>query len=302
MSKNANQPSVLLVGGCGYVGSYLYGCLIKAGYKPVVCDKLIKTNPLSIPVIQKDYAALDAEELAEFDAIIWFAGHSSVQQAVADPDGALANNCLNLYNLARKLKPATKLIYASSGSLYSKAGAISSASSESDLVQIPVQNAYDISKFAFDYLAQNFLSNFYALRMGTVSGYSPNLRPELLFNAMSISAATKGQVIVKNRQAHRTILFLDDLWLLVNQLLMPQAAPGFYNAGSVSGTIGNFAEWIAEAWSAEIIDEGVSETYSFLLDTTRMDAITGKNKNECDIRQRSIDFIEQYRSKTDFGH
>lgn len=267
-----------------------------------MCDKLIKTNPLSIPVIQKDYAALDAEELAEFDAIIWFAGHSSVQQAVADPDGALANNCLNLYNLARKLKPATKLIYASSGSLYSKAGAISSASSESDLVQIPVQNAYDISKFAFDYLAQNFLSNFYALRMGTVSGYSPNLRPELLFNAMSISAATKGQVIVKNRQAHRTILFLDDLWLLVNQLLMPQAAPGFYNAGSVSGTIGNFAEWIAEAWSAEIIDEGVSETYSFLLDTTRMDAITGKNKNECDIRQRSIDFIEQYRSKTDFGH
>ena len=267
-----------------------------------MCDKLIKDNPLSIPVIPKDYAALDEEELAAFDAIIWFAGHSSVQQAVADPEGALANNCLNLYSLAKKLKPATKLIYASSGSLYSKAGAISSASSESDLVQIPTQNAYDISKFAFDYLAQNFLSNFFALRMGTVSGYSPNLRPELLFNAMSISAASKGQVIVKNRQAFRTILFLDDLWLLVNQLLMPQAAPGFYNAGSVSGTIGNFAAWIAEAWSAEIIDQGVSETYSFLLDTTRMDVITGKSKIEYDIRQRSVDFIEQYRSNTDIEH
>ena len=268
----------------------------------MVCDKLIKNNPLSIPVIQKDYATLSSEDLAAFDAIVWFAGHSSVQQAVTDPDGALANNCLNLYSLAQRLRPSTKLIYASSGSLYSKSGAISFASRESDLVQIPVQNAYDISKFAFDYLAQHFLSNFYALRMGTVSGYSPNLRPELLFNAMSISAATSGKVIVKNRDSHRTILFLDDLWLLVNQLLKPQAEPGFYNAGSISGTIGDFAEWIAEAWSAEIIDQGVSETYSFLLDTTRMDAVTEKNKIKCDIRQRSLDFIEQYRSKKDLKH
>lgn len=169
MFKNANRPSILLIGGCGYVGSYLYECLVEAGCKPIVCDKLIKSNPLAIPVVQKDYAALESEELALYDAIIWFAGHSSVQLALADPDGALANNCLNLYNLAKKLKPTTKLIYASSGSPYSKIGTISSASRESDLVQIPVQNAYDISKFAFDYLAQNFLSNFYALRMGTVS-------------------------------------------------------------------------------------------------------------------------------------
>lgn len=266
-----------------------------------MCDKLIKSNPLSIPVIQKDYAALDAEELALFDAIVWFAGHSSVQQAVADPDGALANNCLNLYSLAKKLRPTTKLIYASSGSLYSKIGTISSASRESDLVHIPVKNAYDISKFAFDYIAQNFLSNFYALRMGTVSGHSPNLRPELLFNAMSISAATKGKVFLKNRKSHRTILFLDDLWFLIKELLISQAEPGIYNAGSVSGTIGQFAEWIADAWSAEIIDEGTSETYSFRLDTARMDALTGQNKSKHHIRQRSIDFIEQYRSKINFG-
>ena len=301
MFKNGNQPKVLLIGGCGYVGSYLYERLVEAEFKPIVCDKLTKSNPQSIPVVQKDYAELGAEELSAFDAVVWFAGHSSVQQAVADPNGALANNCLNLYSLAKKLKPTTKLIYASSGSLYSKIGTISSASRESDLVQIPVQNAYDISKFAFDYLAQNFLSNFYALRMGTVSGYSPNLRPELLFNAMSLSAATKGKVILKNREAHRTILFLDDLWLLVQELLTSQAEPGVYNSGSVSGTIGQFAEWIAETWSAEIIDEGVSETYSFLLDTTRMDLLSGKNKPECHIRQRSLDFIEQYRSNTKLG-
>lgn len=114
---------------------------------------------------------------------------------------------------------------------------------------------------------------------------------------MSISAATKGKVILKNREAHRTILFLDDLWLLIKELLTPQAEPGVYNAGSVSGTIGQFAEWIAEAWSAEIIDEGTSETYSFLLDTTRMDGLIGQGKSEHHIRQRSIDFIEQYRSK-----
>lgn len=296
MLKTNYRPNVLLIGGCGYIGSYLYGRMIEAGWKLFVCDKLLKKNPLSIPLFQKDYSNLSVEELSSFDVVVWFAGHSSVNQAIADPDGALMNNCLNLFNFAKKLNSHTKFIYASSGSLYSSTAKNPSASLESDLVKIPAQNAYDISKFAFDYIAQNFLSNFYALRMGTVSGYSPNLRPELLFNAMSISAAITGKVFLKNSEAFRTILFLDDLWLLIREILIQEAEPGFYNAGSISANIGQFAKWIAETWSAEILDEGTSETYSFNLNTQRMDFVLGKNKIECNIQQRSVEFIDLYRS------
>ncbi len=288
--------SVLLVGGCGYIGSYLYARLNEVGIAPAVCDHQTRQNPAGIPAVSRDYASLTEEELAQFDAVVWFAGHSSVQQALADPQGALANNCLNLFSLAKKLRPTTKLIYASSGSLYSApVGQSLSPSRESDLAHIPYQNAYDISKFAFDYLAENFLSNFYALRMGTLSGYSPNLRRELLFNAMSLSAATNGKVFVKNRDAYRTVLFLDDLWLLVKALLTTDATPGVYNAGSMSGTIGEFASWIAGAWGAEVVDQGNSETYSFLLDHDRMSRLVGDGRAQTSVQQRSLDFIQHCR-------
>jgi nucleoside-diphosphate-sugar epimerase len=261
-----------------------------------VCDHLARGNPLNVPVMVRDYATLTADELASYDAVVWFAGHSSVQQSVADPEGALANNCLNLLSFAKRLKPSTRLIYASSGSLYSaQVGIPLSPSREIDLAHIPYQNAYDISKFAFDYLAEHFLSNFYALRMGTLSGFSPNLRKELLFNSMSIAAATTGKVYLKNRDAYRTVLYLDDLWLLVRTLLTTDASPGVYNVGSVSGTIGQFAEWIASAWGAEVVDQGVSETYSFLLDTGRMDALLSSSRPLLSVAERSRQFMEQFR-------
>ena len=192
------------------------------------------------------------------------------------------------------MRPNTKLIYASSGSLYSaKQDEALTPASEHDLVKIPYQNAYDISKFAFDYLAENFLTNFYALRMGTVSGCSPNIRKELMFNAMNISAYSTGKVYVKNKNSYRTILFLDDLCLLVEKLLTTDAKPGVYNAGSLSSTIGEFAMDIADTWNAKVVDEGVSETYSFLLNHSKMNALTSLSLDKKSIQQRSKEFIEQ---------
>lgn len=297
MQKFHFPKSILLIGGCGYIGTFLYEQMSQLGLQPTVCDLLVRGNPLGVPVIEADYASLSVEILSEFDAVVWFAGHSSVQQALADPQGALANNCLNLFGLAQKLKPGTKFIYASSGSLYSApVGKALSPSGEADLASIPYQNAYDISKFAFDYLAENFLSSFYALRMGTLSGFSPNLRKELLFNAMNISAVTSGKVFLKNKDAYRTILFLDDLWMLVKRLLECDMPTGVYNAGSVSGTIGEFAEEIASVWDAEIIDQGNSDTYSFLLDTALMDKTIGGQPARLPMAEICRTFINQCRS------
>ena len=295
--NNASNLSVLLIGGYGYIGSYLQSKLQQAGISYSICDDLRRGNPLGIRGLEQDYSMLGVDYCSQFDVVLWFAGHSSVQRALDDPVGALDNNCINLFRLARNLNPSTKLIYASTASLYSsiKSGDVL-ASSEKDLVQIPYQNAYDMSKFTFDYMSENFLSNCYAIRMGTVSGFSPNLRAELLFNAMNISAVTKGEVIVKNKNSYRTILLLDDLWLLIKALLERDAQPGVYNAGSFSGTIGQFSKWIASAWDARVVDQGSSETYSFLLDTSRMDELIECDRIRIPIEQHSRNFIDDCRS------
>ncbi|MFN3861642.1 MAG: NAD-dependent epimerase/dehydratase family protein [Roseateles sp.] len=293
-STAATSQKVLLIGGCGYIGSYLYPRLERAGFAVTVVDQLKRGNPLGLTVIQDDYANLDDDFLRAFDAVLWFGGHSSVGQSMADPDGAVANNCLNLFSFAKRLPAHTKFIYASSGSLYSSKATPVMAASESSLASIPSQNAYDISKFAFDYLAKSFLGNFYALRMGTLAGYSPNLRPELVFNAMNIAAVTTGRVHLKNSDSYRTILFLSDLWALVRKLLITQQQPGVYNAGSLSFKMGELAHGIASTWNAQVMYEGDSDTYSFLLDTTRMKAICGNDLASPDLSQRCREFIEQY--------
>lgn len=291
------SQKILLIGGCGYVGSYLYQRLKCDGFDVTVVDQLKRGNPLNLNVIKDDFANLNENFLHQFDSVLWFGGHSSVSESMTDPDGAVANNCLNLFSFAKRLASHTKLIYASSGSLYSTSSSPVLPASESFLASIPAQNAYDISKFAFDYLAKNFLNNFYGLRMGTVSGYSPNLRPELVFNAMNIAAVTTGYVHLKNSESHRTILFLNDLWALVRKLLLTKQKPGIYNAGSLSFKMGELAHGVASAWNAQVIFEGDSDTYSFLLDTTRMKAICGKDMVSSDLTERCREFISHFQKE-----
>ncbi|MDQ0041821.1 NAD-dependent epimerase/dehydratase family protein [Variovorax boronicumulans] len=287
---------LLLIGGCGYIGSFLHSRLLSGGFEVTVCDLLARGNPLGIEVIRSDYAVLPADFLQQFGAVLWFGGHSSVKQAIEDPDGAVSNNCLNLFVFAKKLHPSTKLIYASTGSLYSTKERDFAPASESSTAHIPTQNAYDMSKFAFDYLAQNFLENFHALRMGTLAGYSPNLREELVFNAMNLSAMRTGRVHLKNSGARRTILFLSDLWVLIEKLLTTECKPGICNAGSLSFTLGELAHAVAATWQAEVSDEGESETYSFLLDTTQMKTLCGHPLASIGIGEHCRQFIDEYRT------
>lgn len=284
--------NVLLIGGCGYIGSYLYTKLKNYKYDVTVCDKLIRGNPLDVDVICDDYHGLNDDLINSFDAILWFAGHSSVQQSILDPEGALQNNCLNLFDFSKRIKKRTKFIYASSASLYSTTDSVPKPACENSLLHIPSTNTYDVSKFAFDYLAEHFLTNFYGLRMGTLAGYSPNLRKELVWNSMNIAAFKNNKIKLMNRDSFRTILFLDDLWNLISNILNRNIEPGFINVGSLSTTMGELACMISEVWGSDIEDCGVSPTYSFNLDLTKMKNICGDSTGNTGFDSRCFSFSE----------
>lgn len=283
-SEKLSAQRILLIGGCGYIGSYLHGRLIECGTEVFVCDLGLRGNPLGVDVKKQLYWTLSDEDISGLDAVLWFAGHSSVGQSVSDPQGAIQNNCLRLFEFAQRLDSKTKFIYASSASLYSNPNRSQVPANESSLINIPAQNPYDISKFAFDYMATHFLKNYFGLRMGTLSGWSPNLRPELVFNAMNISAMRNGIVNLMNGTSCRTILFLEDLWVLIRSILVCDVEPGFVNAGSKSMTMQELANTIGSVWGAEVVDLGETMTYSFMLDCTKMHEICGSQ-----LADRSFD-------------
>jgi nucleoside-diphosphate-sugar epimerase len=290
---------VLLIGGCGYIGSYLYQRLLEQGVDVSVCDLELRGNPLNVPVLESDYRNLSPNQLILYDAVLWFAGHSSVAKSINDPEGALDNNCLSLFKFVQLLNKKTKFVYASTASLYSSEKKYPAAADEDSLKTIPMNNPYDSSKFVFDYLISTFSKNknFFGLRMGTVSGYSPNMRPELVFNAMSIAAYENGIVALQNGDSWRTILFLDDLWTLVRTILIKPVDPGFVNAGSLSMTIRALANEISSEWDAAIENKGDSRTYSFKIDLAKMKTLCGQDLGVRFLREESKKFINLYRFK-----
>ena len=290
---------ILLIGGCGYVGSYLHQRLLADGAEVTVCDLELRGNPLATPLIESDYRNLSSKSLQRFDGVLWFAGHSSVGSAVNDPIGALHNNCLGLFQLVQNLNDHTKFIYASTGSLYTSALKYPAALDEESLKMIPKNNPYDSSKFAFDYLLSNFTKHktYLGLRMGTICGFSPNLRAELVFNAMSIAASERGIVSLRNAESWRTILFLEDLWILVRTILRKKMNAGFINAGSLTMTMRALSEKISTAWGACIENNGDSATYSFRLDCRKMRILCGHDLSRRLVSRESKNFIATYRSK-----
>ncbi len=291
------MSNILLIGGAGYIGSFLLPRLIAEGFLVDVCDtgsRGFVHGPVRYPC---SYAALTHEELAPYDDVLWFGGHSSVSAAINDPWGALGNNCLDMVALRTRLRPDARLIYASTASLYS--AAIDSSRDDlplsgEDRELVVNINAYDMSKFVFDYIAKGFLKNFIGLRLGTVSGFSPNLRPELLFNAMNISALREGRVCVANPQAFRSILFLDDLYQAVRACLTRRnLEDGFFNLASATLTVGELGGRIAVYHGARIETLPPSPTYSFRLDTSKAEEQLGVRFGG-DIAQRCAQFITEF--------
>ena len=258
---STNYQKILLIG-YGYIGQFLFNSLDKRGYDCTVLSETIERR--SDKKIERRYQDLTSVFLADFTHIFWFAGHSSVSKSKSDPIGAMRNNVISLFELACKLPTDAKLVYASSASVYSgiKDGKIASIG---DGLFSSI-NEYDSSKKSFDLLMENVDFNAVGLRMGTVCGYSPKLRSELIFNAMNISALEKKVVNVTNKNSFRTILFLDDLLHIILAQLETQCIDQkFINVGSLNLSIGELAYTIADFYGVPVVDQGDTGTYSFLM-------------------------------------
>jgi UDP-glucose 4-epimerase len=295
--------NILVIGGLGYVGSRICKTLAGLSFNVTAVDDGRRGSwegDSGLNLLKQSYNTLSEEAIQPFDAVLWFGGHSSVPSSTADPSGAVRNNCTDLIQLVEKINPDVPFIYASTGSLYSRCEEDIVPSSESELVRIPDYNAYDCSKFAFDYLLPNIRDNFFGLRFGTVSGFSSSLRPELIFNKMNIDAFFKNKIELMNPNAFRSILFLNDLERFIESLLTfdLKPEPGFYNLSSWTGRIGDLANLIGSIWDAPIVDLGESRTYSFMLDCKKASCLIPSMGTQ-DSRERvvseSTEFIESIR-------
>ena len=130
---------VLVTGGLGYIGSHTSVLLLEKGYDLVIVDDLSNSNEKVLKNINKItgknpiFEKIDLKNKNsvsklfknyDFDGIIHFAAHKSVNESVNDPEKYFKNNIGSLENIISEIKLLKKpinFIFSSSCTVYGQA-------------------------------------------------------------------------------------------------------------------------------------------------------------------------------------
>lgn len=258
--------SVLLIGGNGYIGSRIfYDLHTKYNFHSIDINWF--GNNITSEV--KDYRNLTSTELKKYDAIILLAGHSSVKMCEGPVIASWTNNVNNFVNLVKKLDRSQILIYASSGSVYGSQNIITT---EDIPLEFKPINNYDLTKYTLDVEAERFIKSGYkiiGLRFGTVNGWSPNTREELMINSMTKKSVIDKHIWINNKTITRPILGISDIVRAMDSII-DSPIPGIYNLASFVDTVENISHNVSQLLGSKIKETlNVSGSYDFIMDTNK---------------------------------
>jgi len=225
----------LIIGGCGYIGSRLFNYLKRKQYNVTSLDLELFGNP-NIQNTKENYKDLTKEDIARFDNVILLAGHSSVKMCESNMIGCFRNNVQYFVELLSKISKNQKFIYASSSSVY---GNVNRNIVTEECEEYVAGSFYDLSKAEIDHYVKIFDEvSYYGLRFGTVNGFSPNTRNDVMINAMVSSAIVNKEIKVFNPMIRRPILYINDLCRAVETIMLEgnHSNRGLYNLASFNST------------------------------------------------------------------
>ena len=242
---------VLIAGGAGYVGSALIPKLLDRGYKVDVVDLFWFGNhlPRQVGILNKDIFQLTEEDLHPYDQVVFLAGLSNDPMAEYSPSKNFVFNAAAPSYLAYIAKRAKvkRYVYASSCSVYGY--------TENELYDEtrPVSSSYPygISKLQGEQAALQMIDDNFsviALRKGTISGYSPRMRFDLIINTMFRNAMRERTITINNPSIWRPILGIQDaVTAYIRAIEANQKISGVFNVASGNYTVGEVGDLVKSA-------------------------------------------------------
>lgn len=241
---------ILVVGGGGYVGSALVPVLVHRGYDITVADQFWfgKHLPPGLPTVEKDVFDMTEDDLKGFEQVVFMAGLSNDPMAEFSPSMNFISNAASpayLGYIARKAG-IRRFVFAGSCSVYGYAVNQLYDEESPTISNFP----YGVSKLQGE---QSLLSmgnasfSVISLRKGTVSGYSPRMRLDLIVNTMFKTAVEKGEITVNNPAIWRPILSIQDATTAyLRAIEANDDISGVFNVASGNYTVGEVADRVKD--------------------------------------------------------
>lgn len=195
---------ILLTGGGGYVGAVLLQKLLKEKRKVRVVDCLffgrtpLKEISGNFELVFADIRKVNPEILTRVDTIVHLAGLSNDPTAEFNPKANFEINTLATINLAKAAKEAgvSRFVFASSCSIYDL-GELKKTHTKTETSVVKPKAAYSLSKHKAEVAILKLADRNFCvtvLRKGTVFGYSPRMRYDLVVNTMVKDALLNKQI------------------------------------------------------------------------------------------------------------
>lgn len=299
---------ILVVGGAGYVGSVLIPKLLSRGYEVDVVDLFWFGNylPKKVGVVEKDVFHLKEEDL-KYDQVIFLAGLSNDPMAECAPAmNFIFNNAAPTYLAYMAKKVGVKrFIYASSCSIYGYR--VSGLCGEEDGTMKTCSFPYGISKFQGEQGCLQMVSDKFSvicLRKGTISGYSPRMRLDLIVNTM-FKNGLKGRVItVTNPSLWRPILAIQDAaTAYVRAIEVDENVSGVFNISSGNYTVGEVADLVNQGIGgrAKVDIKHIPDLRSYKVKTDKARDVLGF-KPSYDVKDIVQDLVDHAHKFSDFDN
>jgi nucleoside-diphosphate-sugar epimerase len=248
--------SVLITGGCGYVGTKLTrAVLARTDHAVTVIDSQWFGNHLApdprLTMLKMDVRQIDEIDLSPYDAVFHLANIANDPSVELNPYASWEVNVLATMRLVDRAARhgVRQFIFASSASVY---GLKSEPNVTEDLELVPISE-YNKTKMVAERVILSYQDRLVTtiVRPATVCGPSPRMRLDLTVNLLTMQALTRGAMTVLGGSQVRPNIHIDDL-VDVYLFALDRRLAGVYNAGFENLSVLEIAQRIAARAAADV--------------------------------------------------
>lgn len=266
---------ILILGGCGYIGSVLVNNLLEnPKNKLIVVDTQWFGNHLrnnkNLQIIKSDIRQINKLSFKKIDTIIHLANIANDPMVELDPSLSWNVNVLSLKFIIEKAikERVKKFVYLSSGSVY---GIKKEKKVTEDLDLTPI-STYNETKMIAERVLMSYenLIKIFCIRPATVCGISPRMRFDVSVNMLTLQAIKYKTIKVFGGKQVRPNIHINDLVNVVIHFIKKNHKPGIYNAGFENLSILKIAKKIQSKIQSKIIIKKSFDLRSYRLDSSKL--------------------------------
>ena len=264
-------PSVLIVGGLGYIGSVLYEVIKEEDWQVEILDNhLYKELQPTNQFIEADIRDENAIKkiIQKHDIIVNLAAIVGDPACLIDTNLAIDINCIGTRHVAEYCKKFNKkIVHISTCSIY---GSEPNVLVKEENGGFPI-DFYGQTKYTQERLVREICSeDFCVLRLGTAFGLSPRMRYDLVVNAFAARAVKFNKITVFGGEQERPFVHIRDISRAIVHVIKNNLN-GIFNIRGENLSLLKLSEIVKEITNCQVeINTNVTDKRSYMVDSSKL--------------------------------